>query len=65
MDETFRIWVETGFNLFYLIFISCIVTAMVLRFSLVSKKDKGPAFYVMLAFFFLALGDLEIGRAHV
>ena len=58
MDETFRIWVETGFNLFYLIVISCIVTAMVLRFSFVEQKDKAAAFYVMLAFFFLALGDL-------
>ena len=58
MDETFRLWVETGFNLFYLIVITCIVAVMFLRFSFVGKKDKGAALYVMLAFFFLALGDL-------
>ncbi len=57
MDEASRIWMETGFNVLYLIVITCIVASMFLRFSLVGEKDKGAALYVMLAFFFLALGD--------
>jgi len=58
MDETLRIWVETGFNVFYLIFISVLVFAMYVRLPFVKSKDKGTALCILWAFFFLALGDL-------
>ncbi len=58
MDETVRIWLETSFNIFYLIFISILVLAMYVRLPNVNPRNKGTALCILWAFLFLALGDL-------
>jgi len=58
MSEAMRLWVETTFNIVYLIVVWWIVLLMWQRRSLVVDEDKRTAGLMMLAFFFLGLGDI-------
>ncbi len=58
MPEATRLWVETSFNIMYLIAVWWIVLLMWQRRSLVVDEDKRTAGLMMLAFFFLGLGDI-------
>jgi hypothetical protein len=58
MSQTMRLWVETSFNIFYLIAVWWIVLAMWQRRSLVAESDRRTANLMMLAFFFLGFGDI-------
>jgi len=58
VDKTLKIWMETGFNIAYLIIIWCFIAAMFRRWSNVDPKDKDMALAVLLAFIFLAVGDM-------
>jgi len=58
MSEAMRLWVETSFNIVYLIAVWWIVLVMWQRRSLVAESDRRTAWLMMLAFFFLGLGDI-------
>jgi hypothetical protein len=58
MPEAMRLWVETSFNIVYLIAVWWIVLLMWQRRGLVADGDKRTARLMMLAFFFLGLGDI-------
>lgn len=58
MPETMRLWVETSFNIVYLVAVWWIVLLMWQRRGLVAKGDRRCAYLMMLAFFFLGLGDI-------
>jgi len=49
---------KLGFNIAYLIIIWCFIAAMFRRWSNVDPKDKDMALAVLLAFIFLAVGDM-------
>ena len=57
MSETVRMWMEILFNFLYLIVIWGIVIAMINRRNAVAEDDRGVAFWIFLAFAFLAIGD--------
>ena len=56
MSEEMRLWVETSFNIVYLIAVWWIVLVMWQRRSLIAESDRRTAWLMMLAFFFLGLG---------
>ena len=58
MSQTARLWMETSFNIFYLITVWWIVLAMWQRRGLVAARDRRAAYLMMLSFFFLGLGDI-------
>lgn len=58
MPETARLWVETSFNIVYLVVIWWIVLLMWQRRTRVAAADRGVARLFMWAFFFLGLGDI-------
>jgi hypothetical protein len=53
-----RLWVETSFNIVYLVVVWWIVLLMWQRRGLVAASDLKTADLMMLAFFFLGLGDI-------
>lgn len=57
MSETMRMWVEVGFNIFYLVAIWGLVIAMTVQRDQVAPADRKVASLVRWAFFLLALGD--------
>ena len=58
MPENVRLWTETSFNIAYLIAVWWLVLAMWRRRGAVARADRKTAGLVMLAFFFLGLGDV-------
>ena len=58
MPETTRFWIEISFNILYLVTVCWIVFAMFSRRSMVAADERKTANLLLLAFFFLALGDL-------
>ncbi len=58
MSQALRLWVETSFNIVYLVVVWWIVLLMWQRRSLVAARDRKTADLMMLAFFFLGLGDI-------
>jgi len=58
MSEALRLWVETSFNIVYLIAVWWIVILMLQRRGQVAVQNRRVANLMMLAFFFLGLGDI-------
>ncbi len=58
MPETTRFWIETSFNILYLITVWWIVLVMYNRRNLVAANDRKTAALILWAFFFLGLGDI-------
>lgn len=58
MSETARIWIETPFNIIYLIIVWWLVIVMYNRRSLPAESDRRTASLIIWAFFFLGLGDI-------
>ena len=58
MTESARLWMETAFNIFYLVVVLWLVLSMFSRRSLVADSDRKTARLILWAFFFLALGDM-------
>ncbi len=57
MSESLRMWIETGFNVTYLIVVWGFVIAMALQMERVPKKERPVARLFAWAFALLALGD--------
>jgi hypothetical protein len=57
MSETTRMWIESSFNVFYMIFLWTLVILMFLRFTSVSEANRATVKWALAAFLLLALGD--------
>lgn len=57
MSDTARMWMESSFNIAYLIAVWWLVVVMIRRFSVVAAASKTTAKWVTVAFALLALGD--------
>lgn len=58
MSVQVRMWIEIIFNTFYLVMVWGLVIAMLIKWQAVKQDEKKPAFWIVLAFAFLGLGDI-------